>query len=166
MQAGVIQSCVAAAAVPTSLQLPLTADVSTVTWRLELRRICFSVRRELTSRVERAACGLHSLFCSPIFRLQSGSVDCLQWCVYCLLCHDTPDQVKPCSSDLPSDLGVLACRQLCLVPLEATSRSVSLHIQVCAGLEPFTGQPLIFTIILPYIMVFKTKSEGKCHAEH
>lgn len=135
---------------PTSLQLLPIADESTATWRLELRRICLSVRRELNSRGQRAACGLHSLFCSPVFRLQSANVDVesLQWCVCWLLWH-----LKSCSSNLPFDLGMFGLQAAVFGASGDVKQFCSfLHPGLCCLEFVLACQLVILATGIPYIM--------------
>ncbi|KAL0056141.1 hypothetical protein WJX82_008075 [Trebouxia sp. C0006] len=85
------------------------ADDKSAVWRLELRRICLSIRRELQSRIDSTACGLPCQYYSPRFRL-SGPPDnlSLQW-------------------------------QLSVVPLELSRDTLSFYVQSVSAQAPDSG---------------------------
>ncbi|DBB06498.1 TPA: hypothetical protein ACH3X1_012050 [Trebouxia sp. C0004] len=99
----------------TASQCPVTfgsiswSDDKSAVWRLELRRICLSIRRELQSRIDSTACGLPCQHCSPPFRLSGPSDNLsLQW-------------------------------QLSVVPLELSRDSLSLYVQSVSAEAPDSG---------------------------
>ncbi|DBA99717.1 TPA: hypothetical protein ACH3X3_012268 [Trebouxia sp. C0006] len=99
----------------TASQCPVTfgsiswSDDKSAVWRLELRRICLSIRRELQSRIDSTACGLPCQYYSPRFRL-SGPPDnlSLQW-------------------------------QLSVVPLELSRDTLSFYVQSVSAQAPDSG---------------------------
>ncbi|KAA6423680.1 MAG: Prolyl 4-hydroxylase alpha-2 subunit [Trebouxia sp. A1-2] len=85
------------------------ADHKSAEWRLELRRICLSIRRELQSRVGSTACGPPCQYCSPAFQLSGPSDNLsLQW-------------------------------QLSVIPLELSIDSLSIYVQSVSAQAPDSG---------------------------